>query len=191
MKNIFLLIVFVSSLINAQETQFSFDNLKGMTDFVITPVEGKNSSEIYKKALEWIKMTYKNPDKVILSTIENEYIRFEGSSASFYSVGVFGDNYRNAKYQIEISIKDNKYKFDIISLQVYWDSTSRSAGGWSEVKDFNSNSSKEYLEKNIFKKDGQFRSYYKNYPKVPEYFNRLNKSFYESILGLGSKNNDW
>ena len=80
--------IFASNIINAQETEFTFDSNKGMTDFIVVPVEGKTAPEIYKKIIEWIKVTYKNPDKVILSTIENEYIRFEGSSETLYAVNI-------------------------------------------------------------------------------------------------------
>ncbi|OYX85133.1 MAG: hypothetical protein B7Y83_05940 [Flavobacteriales bacterium 32-34-25] len=190
MKKILLLILFVSGVINAQETEFTFDNTKGMTDFVVTSVEGKTAPEIYKKVLDWIKLTYKNPEKVILSTIENEYIRFEGIDNTFYSVGIMGKNYRDVKYQIEISVKDGKYKFDLISMYAYWQSTSRSSGGWSEVTIFNGNSTKESLEKSIYNKSGELRGYYKYTPEVVIYYNKLNKSLFDSI-NTSSKNNDW
>lgn len=80
MKKIVLLLLFISGIMTAQESEFTFDSTKGMTDFVVINVEGKTAPEIYKKVIEWIKITYKNPDKVILSTIDNEYVRFEGAS---------------------------------------------------------------------------------------------------------------
>lgn len=69
-----------STFVNAQETEFTFNKERGMTDFIVIPVEGKTATDIYKKVIEWIKITYKNPNEVILSTIENEYVRFEGIS---------------------------------------------------------------------------------------------------------------
>ena len=56
-----------------------------MTDYIVIPVENKTASEISKKIIERIKITYKNPDKVILSTIENEYIRFEGIGENVFT----------------------------------------------------------------------------------------------------------
>lgn len=181
-----------SGSINAQETEFTFDNTKGMTDFIVTPVEGKTATEIYKKIIEWIKITYKNPEKVILSTIENEYIRFEGFSETLYSYNAMGQHYEPTKYQIEISIKDGRYKLDLISMQSLASTSSTSAGGWYDVKFFNSPMTKEELEKGyVLKKDGTFRNVYKFIPEVPVYFNNLNKSISENIISSVKKNDGW
>ena len=112
MKKILFLLLITSGIMSAQETEFTFNSERGMTDYIVTPVEGKTAQEIYKKVIDWIKITYKNPDKVILSTIENEYIRFEGSSGYLYSLnmGILGVQYQDTKYEIEVSIKDDKYK---------------------------------------------------------------------------------
>ena len=72
MKKIILFTFLISGILNAQETEFTFTPEKGMTDYIVTTVDGKTAPEIYKKIIDWIKITYKNPDKVILSTIENE-----------------------------------------------------------------------------------------------------------------------
>lgn len=192
MKEILFLMVFACGFMNAQETEFTFDNSKGMTDFIVVPVEGKTATEIYKKIIEWIKITYKNPDKVILSTIENEYIRFEGSSETLYSVNItmLGKTYYSSKYQIEISIKDNKYKFDLISMQNYNPKSQYSAGGWTENIIFNKNTEKEGISA-FYKKDGTLKSMWKFLPEVPTYFNELNKSMIENINSTVKKNDNW
>ena len=193
MKKIVMLLLFVNGYMNAQETEFTFDNTKGMTDFIVVNVEGKSAPEIYKKVIEWIKITYKNPDKVILSTIDNEYVRFEGSSGALYSINIplMGKSYQETKYQIEISIKDGRYKFDIIGMENYLAPSQYSRGGWSENVLFNKNLDKEYLEKTIYKKDGTLRSPWKNINDVPIYFNDLNKSILESITPSVKKNDGW
>jgi hypothetical protein len=185
--------VFVAQFGFGQETEFTFDNTKGMTDFVVTNVEGKTAPEIYKKVIEWIKITYKNPDKVILSTIDNEYVRFEGFSSSCYSINMalMGKSYLETKYQIEISIKDDRYKFDIIGMENYTAPSQYSRGGWSENILFNGNLDKEYLEKTIYKKDGTLRSIWKYINDVPVYFNGLNKSILESMTTSVKKNEGW
>ncbi|WKL47634.1 DUF4468 domain-containing protein [Flavobacterium pectinovorum] len=193
MRKLLLLMIFASNIINAQETEFTFDSNKGMTDFIVVPVEGKTAPEIYKKIIEWIKVTYKNPDKVILSTIENEYIRFEGSSETLYAVNItmLGKTYYNSKYQIEISIKDNKYKFDLIGMQNYYPKSQYSAGGWTDNIIFNTNTEKEGLS-TFYKKSGDLKSMWKYLPEVPTYFNDLNKSMFDYIKNLtAKKNNDW
>lgn len=193
MKKLQLLFLFFTGILSAQETEFTFDNTRGMTDFIVVNVESKSATEIYKKVVEWIKVTYKNPDKVILSTIENEYVRFEGSSSAVYPVNVplMGKSYQDTKYQIEISIKDGKYKFDLIGMENYISPSQYSRGGWTPNTLFDKNVDKEYLDKFIYKKDGTLRSYYKYINDVPVYFNDLNKSLVESITATVKKNDSW
>jgi hypothetical protein len=185
MKKLILgLFIAVSLYSNAQETEFTFTAERGMTDFIVTPVEGKTATEIYKKVIDWIKVTYKNPNEVILSTIENEYLRFEGiSDISTYK----------CKYQIEISIKEGKYKFDLIGLQVYvGPNQSGVPVGWNDFKavNFIKNSTKESLE-NMYKKDGTYRAWVKYVPEFLLYFNNLNKSLSESIVSNVKKSDGW
>ena len=184
MKKIILgLLIVMSFYSNAQETEFTFTAEKGMTDFIVTPIESKTAPEIYKKVIEWIKVTYKNPNEVILSTIENEYLRFEGISDISKS---------KSKYQIEISIKDGKYKFDLISLQVYVGPNQMSIPvGWSNYYvNFNTNSTRESRE-NMYKSDGSYKSWSKNTPEIPQFFNELNKSLSESIVSTVKKTDGW
>jgi hypothetical protein len=183
-KIVFGLIMLTSFFTNAQETEFTFTSDKGMTDFIVTPVEGKTASEIYKKVIEWIKVTFKNPEKVILSTIENEYVRFEGITND-----IDASKY---KYQIELSVKDGRYKFDLISLQFFIDSTIYGGTiGWNDMKvNFNNNSTKEEV-KGLFRKDGTYKNYLEYVPKVPIFFNNLNKSLTESIVSNVKKSDGW
>lgn len=190
-KTILGLMLIASFYSNAQETEFTFNSERGMTDFIVTPVQGKTAPEIYKKVIEWIKVTYKNPEKVILTTIENEYLRFEGFSETLYSYNAMGQHYEPTKYVVEISIKDGKYKFDLISMQSLAASSSMSAGGWYDVKLFTTKISKEDLEKGYFKKDGSLRNVFKFVPEVPTYFNNLNKSLSESIVSTVKKSDGW
>jgi hypothetical protein len=194
MKKILLGLLFVTGLTNAQETEFTFDNVKGMTDYVVTPVTGKTAPEIYKKVIEWIKVTYKNPDKVILSTIDNEYIRFEGSSQALYALNIvmLGKIYYDTKYEIEINVKEGKYKFDIVGMQNYITPSKYAIGGWSDNALFTGNSPKDFLDRSIYKKDGSIKNMWKYLPVVPPYFNELNKSLFESIInGSTDRKSDW
>lgn len=182
MKKIFYLFILITGISGAQEKEFTFNNERGMTDFIVTPIDGKTTPEIYKKVIEWIKVTFKNPSEVILSTIENEYVRFEGSSFLANS---------NAKYQIEVSIKEGRYKFDLISLQFYVTPTQYNIGGWTNSYiNFNGNSSQK-SRANMYKNDGSLRGWCKFVPDIPLYFNDLNKSLSESIKSSLKNNNDW
>lgn len=183
LKKLLYLVILVTFGAYSQETEFTFSSEKGMTDYIVTKVENKSSAEIYNKIIEWIKVTYKNPDKVILSTIENEYIRFEGISLI---------SNINCKYQIEISIKEGRYKFDLIGLDVYVDANQMGIPvGWSELKavNFITNSPKESIEP-MFKKDGSFKGWCKYTPDFPIYFNGLNKSVNDYILSVVKKSDE-
>ncbi|RBA29489.1 DUF4468 domain-containing protein [Flavobacterium tibetense] len=193
MKKLFLgLLMAVCFYSSAQETEFTFTAENGMTDFIVTPIEGKTAPEIYKKVIEWIKVTYKNPDKVILSTIENEYVRFEGYSETLHSYNAMGKHYEPTKYEIEINVKDGKYKFDLISMQSLKLASSYSQGGWYDVKMFTSKMTNEDLVKAyVFKKDGTLRATYKYINEIPMFFNNLNKSLSESIISTANKSEGW
>lgn len=70
MKNIILLLVLsVFSLGHSQESEFKFTK-DGLTDFVVSPVNGKTQSELYKKALDWVSYSFKEPGEVIKANIE-------------------------------------------------------------------------------------------------------------------------
>lgn len=173
----------VSFYSNAQETEFTFTADRGMTDFIVTQVEGKTAPEIYNKVIEWIKVTYKSPEKVILSTIENEFIRFEGSSDSFYAMNSISKIYVPVKYIIEISIKDGKYKFDYVGMTIIENGVF--------IPYFSTKNKQELDQYPIFKKDGTLRSPYKYFIEVPTYINNLNKSLSESIVSTIKKSDGW
>jgi hypothetical protein len=78
MKKILLVLLMLAGFYsNAQETEFKFAK-EGFTDYVVGTVEGKTAQELYKKTLDWVSVTYKNPKEVIKAQIENDYIRIEG-----------------------------------------------------------------------------------------------------------------
>jgi hypothetical protein len=185
MKKIVLgLLMVISYSSYSQETEFTFNSERGMTDFIVTTVESKTAPEIYKKMIDWIKVTYKNPNEVILSTIENEYLRFEGVT----DISTF-----KVKYQLEISIREGKYKFDLIGFQVYVGPNQLGVPvGWNDFKSINfiKNSTKESIE-NMYKKDGTYRAWCKYTPEIPTYFNNLNKSLLESIVSAVKKTDGW
>jgi hypothetical protein len=195
MKKIVLgLLIVVSFYSNAQETKFVFDYKTGLNDQIVIPVEGKTATEIYKKTLDWIKVTYTDPSKAILSTIENEYIRFNGLGEyicydALKPKNVTLDCY-NVKYEIIISIKDGKYKFEILSIQKYETPRQYNIGGWINVPVFSKHLTEESLAKILFKKDGTIRKEYETITKSGDYFNNLNASLLEYITNSKSKS-DW
>lgn len=189
-KTILFFALFTSTIAfsqNALPTKYEISK-DGFTDFVVAEVPGKSKEEIYTKVLEWINKTYKNPKEVLKAEVLNDYIRFEGAKSGLYcyaplGMAVCGD----VKYQIEISVKDNKYKFDVIEMQSYSQPTQYTSGGWNQLF---SNNNTEFL----FKKDGSVKGGFKNYVNyIPDYFNTLNddlKKYVESGVKSEQKS-DW
>jgi hypothetical protein len=186
MKNIFLVIVSItSSFLFSQETVFVF-NRSGFTDFIVTPCEQKTQRELYTKCLDWISVTYKNPNEVIKAKIENEYIRIEGSSDNLVCYNAWGKRCGNSKYEIEISFKDGKYKFDVLNISQYNTPTQYSSAVWTNLDLSNTEV--------YFDKKGIIKSSYKYFPEmIPGYFNKLNISLSDFLLNknISSKKSDW
>ncbi|MFD1604117.1 DUF4468 domain-containing protein [Flavobacterium artemisiae] len=165
----------------AQQTEFRFSE-EGLTDFLVVECENKTQSQLYKKTIDWIAVTYNTPMAVQKAQIENEYIRIEGSAKDLLGSGT--------KYQIEISFKDGKYKFDITQIQ-FWNELDNFLLGGSEPiwKDFEMTHTNRYVDKK-----GQIKGRYKSTcEKVINYFNTLNLSLKVFLLSeqIPSKNKDW
>jgi hypothetical protein len=178
--------ILICSFSFGQNIEFTMSK-EGFTDYVVTQCEGKSQSEIYKKTLDWLNVTYKNPKEVLKANLENDYVRFEGSSPSLVCLSSLGmKTCYNTKYQIEVSFKEGKYKFDIIEIQYYVNSSQYSPGGWSQFPMVGM----EYY----YNKKGEIKSTFKNFPEfIPPYFNDLNKSLHDFVMSneIPSKKQDW
>lgn len=175
MKKIMIFIFFLSA--NAgftQETEFKFTK-DGFTDFVVVQCENKTQAELYKKTLDWIAVNYNTPSAVIKGQIENDYIRIEGSVKDLIT--------SSSKYQIEISFKDGKYKFDVIEF-LYWSEFPE-----PKYKEFNMSDTKKH-----YNKQGQIKHSFKlESERLPKYFNTLNSSLKDFLLSeqIPSKKKEW
>jgi len=165
MKKSLIIIVYlvIGYLSNAQETSFKFSK-DGFTDFVITNIDGKNAKILFNKTIDWINLTYVNPKEVIKAQIENEYIRIGGIN-------------NGCLYQLEISFKEEKYKFDVISYVHNVDG--------SNLLDMNI-----WFDKNGDVKNQRLKKIITNHEV---FFNGLNNSLAEHLRSdtIPSKKNDW
>jgi hypothetical protein len=172
MKKLFLiLLLFVSYYGHSQEIEFTFDSNKGMTDYVVSEFQNKTKIDLYTKTNEWIIKTFKNPKEIIQAYSENEFIRIEGVTKSFNGI-------HDAKYVIEISFKDGKYKFDPKSFIMIY--------GNNVFNLFETYSS-------YFKSDGVVKDRVKEtiYSST-KLMNDLNKNLIDHINGVNeTKNNNW
>lgn len=186
MKKILLLIVLSSNFIFGQSpSKFEITD-DGMTKFIVTEVPGKSAEEIYTKTIDWINKTYKNPKEVLKGEVINDYVRFEGiknelSCWLFLGSKVCYDD----KYSIEVSVKDNKYKFELIELQKYVGVSVDDPTGFRI--DRLSTKAERYDRKGNIKPKLQFEK------EIPAYFNSLNEDLKNYILN-GTKTDakgDW
>lgn len=185
MNKLFLLMLLISFVSYSQDSQFKFTK-DGLTDYIVVACEGKSHNEIYKKTLDWISINSNNPKEVVKSSIENEYVRFEGSSPEMIVHHSLLKYVYTGKYTIEISFKDGRFKFDVIALGYYHPDSDISPGRDIDVL---KGPMSEY-----FKKDGNIRSKYKDYPKnIEGKFNALAESLKDFILSkeVTSKKGEW
>jgi hypothetical protein len=165
-----LILVFSFQTFGQSEHPEKFEySANGINDYIVTNVEGKFANDIYDKTINWIKETYKNPDKVLAMKIENEKVRINGIASDLLSVKNMSFS---LAYIIEISIKDDRYKFDLISLV-----TTDSGTDYKKIPNFKT-------DKKLVKNFGDSPQ------KIENYFNGLNDSLKNYILGK-IKKDDW
>lgn len=172
--------------------QFTITKAEGLSPFIVVKTEGKTKEELYKKTIEWINKNYNKPSEVIKAQVENDYIRFQGIEKDLFCWDALKTFCSDIRYEIEISFKDGKYKFSVLRLEQYMkkyssDYTRTIGGNWEEL---------DLVKKSnwFYKKDGNMRGMYKDHlPKIPLYFNNLNKSLYDYLYNQNetAKSNDW
>lgn len=170
-----------TQVLHSQETEFKFEP-SGLTDFVVTPCEGKSQADLYKKGLDWVAVTYKNPKEVLKAQIENDFIRIEGSSDNLLCIQAMGKTCFLSKYIVEIYFKDGKYKFDVLSMESF-----SPQQGWNEFP-IDVRSGDLY-----FNSKGELKGIYRYNGEVADYFNSLNSNLLKYIQGTNSDANkgDW
>jgi hypothetical protein len=91
--------------------------------YVVINCEGKTAQELYNNAIKYINKKYKNPDEVIKSKIEGEYLRFNTYKPTFLLLKNSGVNILfKANYTTELSFKDGRVKYEITELNIINDS---------------------------------------------------------------------
>lgn len=214
MKKLVSFLAILTSLIffSQSPTKFEFTS-QAMNPFIVTEIDNKTAPEIYQNAIAWLKKNYNSPDDAIITTIENDYIRFQGISKGLSKVKALGITSENdVKYTVEVSVKDNKYKFELLKIEEAKDNfgdhldkiansgTSRNVAirkYWEDITPYLLTNSEldNYKRKGsgYIKKDGTVKSQWKNYIQLfPEYFNNLNLDLKNYILGNSEKSNkDW
>ena len=195
-KFIFLLATaLTSSILFGQDTtptqtpppnNFTITKDVGLSPFIIVKTEGKTKEELYKNTIEWINKSYNKPSEVIKAQVENDYIRFQGVSKEKYCWDALVTFCNDIRYEVEISFKDGKYKFEVLSLEDYHVTGASGLRVWGKIN---------YKDSwTHFKKDGEVRKMYaKNVQQITAFFDGLNKELYDYIYNQNetAKSNDW
>lgn len=177
MKNtiLFALAIFFSINTYSQDIPKLKLNQNGVEPIVVI-TDSLKAKGLYEKTLNWVQETYKNPENVLKTKIENEKIRIEGFAENawwYKSLGI-KQNY-NMEYFIEISFKDGKYKFDYIIGQFF------TPKGEKVLYDYSI----------FFKKTGEIKNAYTDaVPSLEETMNNLSLNFYNYVTGKTNKKND-
>lgn len=124
MNKVIIFLFLLSSISYGQKLSVSPDGLKNADDpeksFVILNIDGKSAKQLYDDALKHIIKTYENPDKVIKGKLENEYIKYTTHATDFLIIkNSFAKVPISSDYTVELSFKDGKVKYEIISIDMY------------------------------------------------------------------------
>ena len=144
---------------------------------VITETDTLTAEQLYTKTLDWVNVTYKNPNEVIKASIPNEMIRIDGFQSGFFEMKALGiTNYYDVSYTVTFNFKDGKYKFD-------FNVTDRTSKGHRLT----------FTEKSFFKKkDGSLRKMYTlAYSSFNASLEALFMSHYNYVAGIYSENEGW
>lgn len=168
------------------DTVFIMSN-QGFTDYVVTVCDTLSNEMIFWKTIDWINKTYKNPNDVIKSQVIGEYIILEGIAPSLCKMKIIGRTFlEDVRYRVEISFKNGRYKFDVVSLESYSMGSQYTSPGWYDMKI-------DEIREHYYKENGQIQPRFKFYEvDIPKYFNELNQTLKDYILNSeNSIKNDW
>lgn len=172
MKSILALAIILFCFLNnllAQE-KFSYEQNGLNPKYIVQVFEGTTQKQLFDKSINWIKETYKNPDKVIKTTIDSSMVRLEGSIEHYIPVMLVSPNGDLTTYTIEISFRNGRYKFEPINLSAFGN------GDWIEI-DLDTAAFANYTKYAFYKKNGDIKPSFKDYPALIEnLFNNLNLS---------------
>ena len=184
MKKLIVFIFFSISLnLFSQKFNVTPDGLRSNSDlekkYLVIECKGKSSTQLYDDMIKYINKEYKNPDKVIKGKSEGEYLKFDTYNPNMFTYNNSGVKVPiSANYTTELSFKDGKVKFEIISLLM-------KSNKYNMSVLFSGGMLAGYI---IYKKNGKlFKEAAKN--DIESYFNSYVSSLSSYLNGGG--NDDW
>lgn len=119
MKSLYILFIFISISVNAQEIEVNENGLVSKLDntknYVIVESEGLSSKDLYNNVYKYVQKNYKNPEAVLKGSIENEFLKFDTyvpSAMHFTKSVIFDLNYTTSLY-----FKDGKSKIEFLNIE--------------------------------------------------------------------------
>ena len=158
-KLLFTLTLLFSISLFSQELTVTPDGLRDASNndksYVVINTPDKTAEQNYNNVLKYINKTYNNPKEAIKANISFEYLKFDTFISDFLITknGISKDT-NDARFSIEISFRNDKVKFEVVSLSIYNDAGYEvlfSGGAFSGFAIYNKKKTK--LKKPKTKKD--------------------------------------
>ena len=124
MKTLLTTLLLLFYLSNFSQIVVTPDGLKDSenleNNYIVLEIEGKLQNELYNNAIKYINENYKNPNEVITAKTENEYLKFDTYIPQMFYYNNSGAKIPiDTKYTIELKFKDEKVKYEIVSIEMY------------------------------------------------------------------------
>jgi hypothetical protein len=174
MKTLLLFIVLLLPALTYSQTIEKFDLTKDGVKPVVIQFDSLNASQLYSKAINWVQETYKNPEVVLKTKIENEKLRVDGIATNVWFYKSMGMTiFYDVEYSFHIEIKDKK-----VRLSFTFGNTI--SGGKSYFLDYTK----------LWKENGEvYKMYKETKPGMDKMMNDLAISFCTYIKG--KKQSEW
>lgn len=172
-KILFFTLLFTQALFSQEKVNLTENGVS-----VVTSIEGLSSDDLKTKTKKWILTYYQNPDEVIKAEMDNS-IRLYGACTECLQYSVMVTHYYTVMYNLEISFKDGRYKFDLHPTDLFY-----SRDGSRPM--FN-------LSSFYRKKDGSVRSSYKkHHESLQNSIQAIYDSLYDYLTGKTENSKlDW
>jgi len=90
---------------------------------IVVNIDSISVQHCYKKTMDWINYTYKNPEIVLKAKIENEIIRIEGYRQNAWLYPSMGTNFHyDMNYVLQVDFKDGRYRLSFTPGDFYQNS---------------------------------------------------------------------
>ncbi len=180
MKKFTLLLLLCSTFFFAQERVEKFESTpEGFPNYVVLEFPASSASEIFKQVKNWAQYNIRNSKKAKYSEVQNEYIAYSLFVERAFEV----DAFYGVDYDLEIRIKDEKLRIDLIIKSMPLDVASTGVD-LTFSKGLNS----------MFKNNGEPRTLKDRQLKreaIESFANDIVSTINDAVLGKTDAKNDW